>query len=183
MNATNSHIRTNVRKMNTMALARKFEREFGWAPFNAWEERQMMMASLTVWLINKAAGMTLAQSREVALLTNVRSTLAATEKLVNQVKVEPTAVDETGHLPAEANLVQWFGARLEIITTVKPAKINTAKKTSKQGRGRFADELVRTIRHLRNELKMTYKEISEATGVSDNMCCAIATGISYKDVL
>src|SRR5688500_18585243 len=36
----------NIRKMSTESLARKFERTFGWVPFNPWEDRQMMVAML-----------------------------------------------------------------------------------------------------------------------------------------
>lgn len=47
--------------------------------------------------------------------------------------------------------------------------------------GKISDSTVRLIRAMREDGEK-YKDISAATGVSPNMCCAIATGLSYKHV-
>lgn len=49
----------------------------------------------------------------------------------------------------------------------------------RRSNGVLSREDVMYIVKLRN-LGLTYREISEITGVSDNMCCAITTGISYR---
>ncbi len=147
---TNQQIITNVKKMNTAALANKFERTFGWRPFNVFEDRQMMISSMTQWLIDRQNGMTVDQSRQSA----VAATFASIHSLI-----QVTANFKVG-------LVISFKNQIE-------------KKTG----GKFSDEVVRLIRELRNVHKMIYREIAKITGVSDNMCCAIATGISYKDVI
>lgn len=49
---------------------------------------------------------------------------------------------------------------------------------TQRSQGTMSREDVLKVVELRN-LGLTYREISQVVGVSDNMCCAIATGMSY----